>query len=126
MVEGIARNLAPVDHDVVAACGLGRNVERAQHFSHHFNIAVEGERNILALCDIREHDVVHVGIHTASATFSSISLDIVLSAIFDVHLVFDELVASEYHAWLHLPHKEAVVGGIDISGYELLHGEVET
>ena len=86
---------------------------------HGFHFA--GEVNETSRCGF-----VHVGIHTASATFSSISLDVVLSAIFDVHLVFDELVASEYHAWLHLPHKEAVVGGIDISGYELLHGEVET
>ena len=96
-----------------------------QHQHHHIDVAVEGEVHILIVGDVREHDVAHVCIDTASATLSAVGLYVVGTAVVHVHLVFYQLVAPKDNAGLHLPHKKTIALFLQMARHIFLHGKVE-
>ena len=125
VIERIARDLSALYHDVITPRRLCRHIKSAKHFRHHIYIAVEGERYILTAGDVRKHDIAHVGINASSPTLASVGLDVVFQAVSHVYLILNELIATKYHAWLHLPHKEAVFILIDIPCHELFHCKIK-
>ena len=124
VIEGVARHLASFYHYVVASACFGRYSELAQHFRHHIYIFAECQTHILVGCYVREHDVGHVGVDTASSAFATIGLYVVLSAIFYVNLVLYELVASEDNSRVNLPHEE-ILALVEVAGNVFFHGEIE-
>ena len=124
MVAGRSTDLPVADHHIVMARTRGLDAHLPQYQQHHVDEAVEGEVHILLGGDERPHEIVHVGIHTAAPTLASIEPDAMGTAVIDIHLVLQYLVAPEDHTRRHLPQEEAV-GLIEMTRHILLHRQIE-
>ena len=91
---------------------------------HHQHIVVESKINVDRRGDVREHDIVHVGIDTASPTLATIHSNAVCATILHIHLSVHKLVAPEDNRRFNLPHKEIFVGR-KVTSHILLHSQIE-
>ena len=124
MIEGIARYFLVANHYIVAsACG-SVYTEFAQHRSHHIYIFAKCKANVFVNCYIREHNIIHVSIHTSASALASERVDVVLLAVFQIHLVLYQLVSPEYNGGGYLPHEEVFVA-FHVARYILFHSKVE-
>ena len=100
------------------------NTHFAQYQQHHTHKAVEGKAHLRFPRDIRQHEVVAVGIDAPSPTLAAEQADAVRLTIIPVDFVFHYLVAPIDDAGLHLPHEESIVLQLQTS-HLFLHGEEE-
>ena len=124
VVECVSAHLLPIYQDVVPSVGRGRNTQLSKGGNHQCGIFVVGEVHAVAISDIRQHHITHICIYAAASAFPAVHLHTVPFAVFDVHLVLNQLVPSEYHAGFHLPDKEGVVN-VGISCNVLFHSQIE-
>ena len=124
MIAGRATDLPAADHDVVMTGTRGLNAHFTQHQKYHIDKAVEGEVHILLRSDIRQHQVVHIGIDTAAPALPAVDPDAVLTAVVQIHLVLHHLVTSEDDTWCHLPHEKAV-GQVEMTCHVFLHCQIK-
>ena len=124
MIESVAADFPVADEHIVAPRSLGVEPQFLEHHHHHVYIFVESEVHVFVFRDIREHDIAHIRIHASSTAFSSVGLYRMFPAVVEIYLGFHQLVPTEYHAGLHLPHEEAV---FLINGFRhiFFHGEIE-
>ena len=102
---GSAAEFALTNHDVVTARSRGLDTHLAQHQQNHHHKTVEGNAHLFLRSDVRQHQVVHVGIHAASPTLPLIHLDAMLTAVGEVDLVLQHLVTAIDDTRSHLPHE---------------------
>ena len=123
-IECAARQFSVAQHHIVAPIGFGIDAQPMEHRDQHAHILVEGESHPFVVGDIRQHQVVHIGIHTAPTALTAVGLYVMAATEIKVHLVVDQLVSAEYHGGLHLPDKEAV-GSLQVSGHVFFHSQIE-
>ena len=121
---GCATYLSVADHNVVMTGSRCFNSHLPEHQQHHVHETVEGKAHVILTCHKRQHQVVLVGIHTASPTLPLIHLDAILTTIVQIHLILHHLITPVNHAGLYLPHKEAA-GLVDMTCHIFLHRQVE-
>ena len=83
-----------------------------------------GQLHVVAARDVAEHDVVHVSKYATATTLAAIILNAMLTAVVQVHLVVNQLIATEDYCWADLPHEEDVILAHDAGGV-FLHGQIE-
>ena len=108
MIECVARDLFSVDKNIVASRCTRIEPQLLQYVLHHKHIAVEGEIHICIGGYIREHYIAFVGIYATATALTPVHLNSIGATIAGINLGIYQLVASEYHSWVHLPHKEIV------------------
>ena len=124
MVEGVAADLAVANHYVIASGSRGIDAHSVQQCYHHIDVSVEGEAYLLLTGNIGKHQIMQVSIHATSSAFPSVRLNAMLLTVVQVHLIFYQLVASEYDAGFHLPHKEAFFLS-NIASHILFHSKIK-
>ena len=122
MIGRRAADLPVANHDVVMTGANRINAQLPQEQQFHIDEAVEGKAYIVFRRHKGEHDIRPISIDAPSPTFPAYHVDVVLSAIVDIHLSLHLLVSSENDGGLHLPHKKAVFG-IQMACDILLHSQ---
>ena len=121
---GRAAKFAVADHDIVVRGARRLDAHLSEHQQHHRHETVEGKAYVILTRHERPHQIVPVGIHTASPTLPLIHPDTMLSTVVQVHLVLHYLIAPIDHAGLHLPQHEQVVV-LHVLGQIILHRQIE-
>ena len=125
VIERVARHLPAVDENVVTPTGLCVDAQFAEHQRHEVDVAVEGEVHLFVACDVGEHDVRHVGIHTPASAFAAKGGNAVLETILQVDFCLDDLVATEDDTRFHLPHEKTVVVRVQMASNVFLQCKIE-
>ncbi len=124
VVESVARHLAAANHNVVATVGRGFQPEAAQHRGHGGGVLGKGAAYLVAGHYVGKHEVIHIGVHTATAATPAHHVDATAAAIVHIHLLGHILMPPAYHSGAHTPRKEIAVGR-KARSHPLLHREIE-
>ena len=124
MVEGISRNLAALDCDVVSSGGFGIDTETAEHVDNQPCVAGENFSNVVAGSDEGEHEILTIGKHGTTPASTAYDIYAIGAAVCEVYFFVDLLVSSADHSRIYLPGKEIISPG-QIPGSPFLHCKEE-
>ena len=80
---------------------------------------------MFSMGDIAHHDIAHIGIYASAATLSAIKLDVVFTAISQIHLNLDILIAAKDNTRFHLPQEKVVRIVVQIARDVLFGRQIE-
>ena len=121
---GRPANLTVAYHDIVMVGTNGLDTHLPQYQQQHIDEAVEGKAHLLLFGDERQHQVVAIGIDTASPTLPVVQLDSVGLAVCQIHLILYYLITAIDNAGGYLPQEKSIASPL-LTGHILLHRQKE-
>ena len=95
-----------------------------QYEQYHINKAVERKAHLFLFGNVRQHQVIAVGIYTTSPTLSLKQLDTVSLTVLKIDLILHHLIAPIDDAGLYLPQEKSVVRQL-LASHIFLHCKIE-